>query len=169
MSNAPNEIALRDSIRRSFPAEAYTGRITRYDDADNPEMDDEKELYKALSGRKWTEVPKELLRSQPDGYELLTEEAFAAFLAAWLMDSLENIDGENEVRNFLVYAFSPREGLIPDMTGFKIQRLRCLSPEQRQTLRLLLSEFVERERSSYQKKLASAAVALIDGLGTPER
>jgi|tagenome__1003787_1003787.scaffolds.fasta_scaffold20452846_2 hypothetical protein len=150
--------ALGESIRRSFPPETQTGQITHSDDSDNPDIDEERDLQNALSGRKWTDVPKELLQAQPDGYELLTDEAFVAFLPAWLMHSLENIDGENEIREFVIYAFSP------DMTSFKMQRLRCLSLDQRLTLRSLLAEFAERESSPYLRKLASEAVALIDNL-----
>lgn len=156
---------LRESIRRSFPEEIYTGTITRYDDSKNPDMDEERDLYTALSGRKWTDVPKELLHAQPDGYELLTDEAFVAFFPAWLMHSLENIDGENEIRSFVVYAFSPRHNLVPDMTWFKMQRLRCLNPEQRLTLRSLMSEFARRDSSGFRRKLASEAVALLDSVG----
>ena len=157
--------ALRQSIQRAFPAETYTGRITPYDDRlDNPDLDDEKDLHEALKGRRWTEIPQQLLQNQPDGYVLLTAEAFAAFIAAWLMRSLENIDGENEVRHFVVYAFSPKHDLVPDTTAFVLHRLRALSPEQRETLRSLLMDFAQQDPSAFQRKLASDAVSLIDTL-----
>jgi hypothetical protein len=156
---------LRESILKAFPAKKYEGNITRYDDkVDDPELDDEKELYEALVGRTWAEVPKHLLRNQPDGYELLTDEAFAVFLPAWLMSALENVDGENEVRNFVVYAFSPKHDMTPDTTEFTLRRLRGLSLTQRVTLVSVLREFAEHERNSYRRRLAFEAVALVDGL-----
>ena len=157
---------LRELVRLAFPAEAYTGRITQHDEKlDDPEFDEERALYEALNGRKWTDVPRTLLDSQPDGYVLLTDKAFAAFLAAWLMRSLENIDAENEVRDFVVYAFSPKHDMVPDTTEFILRRLGCLSPEQRATLHSLLMEFAERDPSAFRRKLASQAVALFDSLG----
>ena len=93
---------LRESVRRAFPAETYAGRITRYDDnLDDPELDEEEYLPEGLKERRWTDVPQQLLENRPDGYLRLTDEAFAAYIAAWLIRSLENIEGENEVRDFV--------------------------------------------------------------------
>jgi hypothetical protein len=157
---------LRQSIERAFPAKPYIGKIMPFDEKlDDPEMDEEKELYDALKGRKWTEVPKEILHNQPDAYVLLTDEAFTAFIAAWLMCSLEDMEGENEVRNFLVYAFSPKHDKLPDTTEFVRHQIRALNQEQRHTLRSILLEVAEREPSSFVKRLASEAVALIDTIG----
>jgi hypothetical protein len=164
--------ALRELILHSFPDETYTGKVTPNDGAWLPELteenailDDDKFLYEALKGRKRTEVPTSFIYGQPDGLALLTDEAFVSFLPAWLLCSLENIDGQNEVRNFVVYTFSPRHDLIPDMTWFKTNRIRILNPQQRLSVRSLLAEFVEREASSYLRKHASHAIALIDNLG----
>ena len=153
--------ALREAIRRSFPAERYTGKVTPHDGEWLPELteenailDDHMFLYEALNGRRWTEVPTQLLRNQPDGYVLLTDEAFTAFLPAWLMHSLEGMDAKNEVRDFLVYTFSST-----------LSQFRVLNPEQQLTVRSLLAEFAERESSPYVKKLAFQALALIDRFG----
>jgi hypothetical protein len=157
--------ALRESIRHVFPAETYKGPITPHDDQlDDPDLDEEKDLYEALKGRTWKDVPPSILDNQPDGYVLLTDEAFAAFLAAWLMRSLENMDGENEIRDFVVYTFSPKHDMVPDTTWFILRRLRSLVPEQRHTLHSLLTEFSERDPSAFQRRLASEAVALLDSL-----
>jgi hypothetical protein len=150
-------VALRESIQRSFCAEPYAGRITRFDgkyDPDNEEtavLDDDQALYEALNGRRWTEVPIQLLHNYPDGYVLLTDEAFLAFLPAWLMHSLERIDEENEVRNFVVYSFSST-----------MRQFRVLNPEQQHTVRSILVEFTERGTGQSVRKLATEAVALID-------
>jgi hypothetical protein len=152
---------LRESIRRAFPAETYVGNVTQYDDElsselreDQAILDEEQDLFRALKGRKWTEVPKELFENLPSGYGLLSGEAFVAFLPAWLSRALDDMDGENEVRNFLVYAFT-------DTTG----QLRLLSPEQRSVVRSLLVEFCERGTAPFVRALAVKAVALIDKLG----
>ena len=157
---------LRELIQRTFPAETYSGRITSYDDRlDDPGLDEEKDLYEALKGRRWTEIRQQILDSKPDGYVRLTNEAFAAFIAAWLTRSLDDINGENEVRDFVVYTFSPKHDMVPDTTASTVRQLRAMSPEQRSTLRSLLTEFAKRASSAFQRRLASEAVALINSIG----
>jgi hypothetical protein len=154
---------LRESIRRAFPAETYVGNVTQYDDElsselreDQAILDEEQDLFRALKGRKWTEVPKELLENLPSGYGLLSGEAFVAFLPAWLSRALDDMDVENEVRNFLVYGFD---------TMTILGQLRLLSPEQRSVVRSLLVEFCERGTAPFVRALAVKALALIDKLG----
>lgn len=168
-------VALQDAIRHAFPAIPHAGKITCHDGAWLPELTDENAIhdddmfvYEALSGRVWPEIEKEFLHTQADGYVLLTNEALRAYLGAWLVCSLDNIDSENNVREFLVYAFSP-DHEVPEMTWSKMERLRALNPEQRLVLRSLLSEFAQRERSSFVRKLAIDAVELIDSLHSSSR
>jgi hypothetical protein len=161
--------ALRDSIQRAFPVVAYTGQITRCDGAWLPELteenaihDDDMFVYEALKDQKWTDVPKALLHTQPDGFVLLTDEALVAYLAAWLMCSLDDIEGENEVREFVVYSFSPAD-LTPN-DEFKANRIRALNPEQRLVLRSALAEFARSEPSEFIRQNAVNAVEFIDGV-----
>jgi len=163
---------LRESIRRAFPAEPYVGKVTEYDDElsselreDQAILDEDQYLFRALKGAKWTEVPKQLLENLPDGYELLSDEAFVAFLPAWLARALDDMDSENDVRNFVVYAFSPKTDMVPDTTDRILGRLRLLSSEQRSVVRSLLVEFCERGTAPFVRALAVKAVALIDKLG----
>ena len=63
---------LREMIQRAFPAETYDGVITGYDDRlDDSDLDEEKELYENLKGTKWTDVPQQLIKNKPDGYDAL--------------------------------------------------------------------------------------------------
>ena len=151
---------LRESIRHAFPAERFDGSVTNYDDEvsselteDQEMLDEDQDLFRVLNGRNWTEVPTQLIENLPDGYGLLSDEAFGAFLAAWLWKSLDNIDGENEVRNFLIYAFTSTA-----------RQLRLLSPQQRSVVRSLLVEFSNRGTVPFVRALAAQAVALIDNL-----
>lgn len=156
---------LRKLIRRAFPADIYDGVITKYDEKlEDPELDDEKELFEKLKGKKWTDVPQQFLDSQPDGYLLLVDQAFVAFIAAWLTRSLDNISAENNVRDFVVYSFGPKRNLVPDTTGFIRQRLIALDSRQRDVLHALLKEFAQTDPSAFQRTLALEAVALIDSL-----
>lgn len=160
---------LRNAIRRSFPVVAYEGRITNCDGAWLPELteenaihDDDKIVYEALTGRTWPDIPKEFLRKEPDGFVLLTNEALVAYLAAWLMCALDDMDGENIVREFVIYSFSPSHDQQPDMTPEKIRKLRLLNSEQRATVRSLLAQFGELEPSSFLRRFSISALELID-------
>lgn len=160
-------IALRDAIRRAFPESVYSGRVTRHDGAWLPDLteenaihDDDMFLYEGLTGKKWTEVPKQLLNDFPCGFVLLTDEALVAFLASWLVRSLDK-DAENNVREFLVYSFSPGASSPADL---KMSRLRALSPGQRSTVRSLLAEVARREPSEFIRQHAASAVQLMDSL-----
>lgn len=158
-------LELRQQIQSAFPSYIYEGVVTKYDDKlADPGLDEEKELYETLKGKMWTEVPSQFLDSQPDGYVLLVDDAFAAFIAAWLRRSLDNINGENKVRDFVVYAFGPKRDLVPDTTGLIQQRLIALNGQQRGVLRALLAEFADKGPSAFQRKLASEAAGLIDSL-----
>ncbi len=157
---------LRRAIRQAFPPVSYTGKITRCDGAwlpgmteDNAIHDDDMFVYEALKNRSWNDVPTGFLHEQqPDGFILLADDALPAYLPAWLMYSLDKIDGENTIREYLVYAFSPRD------TIFAGNMLRALSPEQRSVVRSLLAEFARVERSDFIRDHAAAAVKLFDGL-----
>lgn len=164
MNERVNE--LREAILRAFPSEAYDGVITPYDDRlDDPDFDEEQEISEALKGKKWTDVPQPFLEIKPDGYMRLADEALPVFLGAWLIRSLENMKGENEIRDFLIYSFSPKHDMVPDTTEFSLSRLRALSPEQRHVLHSLMMDFAESDPSAFQRKLASEGVALLDSLG----
>jgi len=145
--------SLRRAIGNSFPAEPYLGAITPCDqDGEWPEeLDDDEDLYKTLPGLKWTAVPEELLQRQPSGFGLLTNTAFVAFFAAWLTRALDDIDGENQVREFVVYSFCDN-----------LRQYRILDVNQRSVLRSVLMEFSKRERNRFVREKASEAVALID-------
>jgi hypothetical protein len=148
-------VSLRGSIRHSFPAEPYTGKVTHYDDKWNeyPELDEDRDLYENLNGRRWTDVPQELIRNLPDGYVLLTDQAFVVFLPEWLMVSLEGMEGENIVREFLTYTFSAT-----------MRQFRVLNPEQRLLVRSVLALVAEREPSNFVRGYAAEALVLIDAL-----
>jgi hypothetical protein len=157
--------ALRDSIVRVFPSIPFEGQVTYHDGAWLPELteknaihDDDKFLYEALSGRKWSDVSRDFVYAMPGEFVLLTDEALIAFLAAWLVHSLENFDGRNEVREMFVYAFSP----IGTTRDSRVKRLRALNFDQRALVRSLLVEFGQRERSDFIRRHAASAVELID-------
>jgi hypothetical protein len=64
--------------------------------------------------------------------------------------------------SFVIYSFRPSHDLQPDMTPEKVRQLGLLNLEQRATVRSLLVEFAERERSSFIRKCATSDVEVID-------
>jgi hypothetical protein len=158
--------ALRDSVPRVFPSVVYQGPVTRFDGAWLPELTeenailDDKLLYEALLGRQWSEVPRDIVYAMPSGFCLLANEVLVAFRPVWILCSLENITGENQERDFFIYAFSPSEQASEN--DFTKGMLRALNPDQRSLLRSLLMEFAQREWRAFVAGKASGAVKFID-------
>jgi len=154
--------ALRESVIANFPALSFRGEVTPVDGEWTREnTEDEKALYETLKGRSWKQVPPEFVNSHPDGLNFVTDKAFCCFLPAWLLQTLQNLDGENEVRDFAVYMFNPKhEGNDPPAMIFR--RLALLSPEQRKVARSFMEFFSEAESSGFVRTRAARAVSRID-------
>jgi hypothetical protein len=67
----------------------FEGKITRHDGAWLPELteenaihDDDMFLYEALTGHKWSDIPRRFLYDMAGAFVLLTNEALIAFMAA---------------------------------------------------------------------------------------
>ncbi len=149
--------ALREMLRQAFPTETYDGMVTPYDPGPwTEELDEEQVLYETLKGRSWPDIPSDFLRHYPDAFCLLTPAALAAFFPAWLMYSLENMQGENTVREFLVYTFAP--------PGHSWEHLQPLALQQRWAVRALFAEFAENEPNAFVRAHAAKALARVDEL-----
>jgi hypothetical protein len=142
--------ALKSQIQRAFPDTTFSGSVTPADGASDAELDEERSLYAALRGRKWSEVSEQFVRNNPDGFVLLTDQAFPAFLAAWLMGALVN----SSVREMVVYSFTPK-----DPRGGTEGRLRMLSDAQKSALRGFLSYCAAVEASESIKERVKSAIA----------
>jgi len=148
---------LRDTVREAFPSERYTGPITQHDPGPwTEEADEEQALYETLNGTMWTEISSDFLKAHPDIYLRLTPRAYTAFIAAWLNYSLEHMEGENTVREFLVYTCSP--------PGHCWEVLSPLNPAQRAVVRALMSEVASGEINGKIKENARRALARMDEL-----
>ena len=153
----PQIACLRQTVEEAFPAEKYTGAITQYDPGPwTEELDEEKAIFETLKDKTWLDISPDFLQAYPDAYLLLSPHAYTVFIAAWLRYSLEQMEGENKVREFLIYTCSP--------PGHCWKILSPLSREQRATVRALMSEFANRERSGYIREKAMKALARTDEL-----
>jgi hypothetical protein len=106
MSYTPNDKKspglLQEQIQSAFPESTFSGSITGVDGTADEVLDEEHALYSELRGRKWSEIDASFIRDFPDGFVLLTDEAFVAFIAVWLSCALKDA----AVRQMLVYTFS---------------------------------------------------------------
>lgn len=143
---------LSAKIKVAFPDLAFSGPITGVDGQPNEELDEQQALYGALRGRKWSEIPVSVIESNPDGVVLLTDEAFVAFLPAWLHCALTH----EKVRELMVYAFSPA---VHKSTEGMDRRIRRLTSPQKEALLAFLTYCAEVESSKFVKERARSAVA----------
>jgi hypothetical protein len=143
---------MRKMLYSSFPPAVYLGEITSLDNDPFPQeifegnniYDEEEELYDNLKGKQWTDISDDVIARNEQGYLFLTDEAYAAFLPAWLLRSLDNLGDENRIREYLIYSFGPKAGGYSYPWG-----IANLNKQQRRTLRLFLENFLVYEASSF--------------------
>jgi hypothetical protein len=152
---------LAAAIRAAFPI-CTVEKITPIDDeltgppiedSDGDPYDDSRFLIAALRGITWPQIPKEFLILNPDGYLLMSEEAFVAFLPAWLIQSLEEAQNENKVREFLAYSFN---------NGFHLTS--NLNRQQWSVVHALLQHFAKHDPSSFIRTKAAEAISRMSRL-----
>jgi hypothetical protein len=139
---------LRQTITLAFPPVVFRGGITPMDgEARADEIDDDLDLRDNLRNRAWNEVAAAVIARHAGDLPLLTPEAFAAFLPAWLMRSLENLSGDNKVREFTVYEFCNTDA-HPGLRAHQRIRHSLLNAEQRRVIVdfLVLTSRCERDR-----------------------
>ena len=77
---------LLQELQRVFPPIVVPGRAAPHV---CPECD---EISQALANRAWTEIPRDFLFRNPDVLPLLSEDAYVAYLPAWLREGLLSPD-----------------------------------------------------------------------------
>ncbi|MEJ2653238.1 MAG: hypothetical protein P8173_16020 [Gammaproteobacteria bacterium] len=159
MSHTPNNEnsleSLRAQIQSAFPDFSLSGSITGVDGAADEVLDEEQALYSELRGQKWSDIPASFIRDFPDGFLLLTDEAYVAFLAAWLSCALKDA----EVREMVVYSLSPDAHKRSNWRG---QHIHLLNSSQRKVLQSFLAYCVDIESSKYIKQHAQAALEYVE-------
>jgi hypothetical protein len=116
---------LRDQIREAFPATQFYGPVTSCDCEECTHIREE------LRHKRWDEISTTFLdfTSSPT---LLTPEAFNAFLPAYLLRALDDLDRHSE---FTVYCLCPDN---EDGVSHLLQRARLMNPVQIQAIRAFL-------------------------------
>jgi hypothetical protein len=91
---------VRDQIRLAFPATEYSGPIT------NCDCDECTHLREELGHKSWDQVSAAFLDLTCSPV-LLTQEAFAAFLPAYMLRALDDLSRQSVVLEFTVYSLCP--------------------------------------------------------------
>jgi len=126
--------ALRKAITLAFPPTVLRGLVTPADNEEcAEEIDDNLDLRDHLQSRSWNELSAQIIDRQAGGLPVLTPDAFAAFLPAWLMRSLDGFGGDNEVREFTVYELC-RSDAHPALLNYQRIRHALLNREQRKAV-----------------------------------
>lgn len=135
---------IRNSILEAFPEGPFVGRVTPADEISGEHFEEERDLYREFYGKTWTEIPSSIIHSYAYSLPLLTEEAFVAFLPAWLRAALTDSD----VRESLVHAFS--KDSQKDDCSFLNGRMERLNTLQR---KVILDFFTHAQASESSKGL----------------
>lgn len=95
------ESELREEIRATFPSETFHGTVTEC------KCEECTDISTYLRGRAWTDVSDEFVRltCSPN---LLTNEAFHAFVPAYLLRALDGLTERHDVvLEFTIYNLTP--------------------------------------------------------------
>ncbi len=149
--------SLLATLRGAFPDDIFAGPVTADVGPEDEDREEELTLGSELAGKKWSEVPAALVKVYPDGMALLTDQAFAAFLPAWLAVAL----GDGEVREMLAYHFSPA---VHGPSERSDRRIRQLTPSQREALIAFFAHCADVEHSKFVKAHAQHALRYVMGL-----
>jgi len=148
---------VKDEIDAAFPDVNFTGQITSVDGRLDEELDEEQGLYEFLKQRRWSEVDQAFIEGNPDGIELLTDDAFAAFLPAWLSRALVS----DFVRPSVVLTFSTDIERSPYWTETMGRRMGLLTVSQKATLLSFLTHCFDIETLGLAKKDVRSAIAYV--------
>ena len=157
---------LRQMILRSFPPSFYFGIVVAGGDggpwipSTQGDPADDEDLFRMLKHSRWTDVPADFIEQHLGAFVLLTESAFAAFIPAWLIFSLEN---NLKGAEFVAHTFAPPAGTT-QIRPLSIEMFRALNPQQSRTLHAFLQITAAHDRSHLIREQALAAADAIDKL-----
>jgi hypothetical protein len=120
---------LRRQIREAFPPVKFHGSVTTCD------CEECLDLRKALAGQRWDEVPTAFLDFTCSPV-LLDAEAFQAFLPAYMLRGLDDLNDQRVVLEFTVYSLCPEQ--YPRNSDYVAQRAASVTPAQVQAIRSFL-------------------------------
>jgi Family of unknown function (DUF6714) len=153
---------LRREIHEAFPAAAFGGAVTLADGETNDDFSDERALYDAFHGKRWTEIPVSFVVSFAYALPLLTKDAFVSFLPAWLDTALSN----SEVRDALLHSLAKEIGA--ETSSFMKGRVSNLNDQQMKSLVQVLEHTVKVEAGKSMAGEAQLALKFVRSLCAKE-
>jgi Family of unknown function (DUF6714) len=155
-----NRDNLREQLREAFPSVAFSGPITPVDSSNDEQYEDERQLQGVLRARSWTGVPSAFITTYADSLPLLTREAFAAFLPAWLNCGL--VDAS--VREAVVSVFD--KGRAGEPSDFTDNRVKLLTSVQREAVKAVLTYFASFDGPIPLREEIQRCIAYLDSFGS---
>jgi hypothetical protein len=131
---------VRGLIRRAFPDVVYSGSITPVDGKTGEDYDEYEALHDALRGKTWSEIQSSFIQGNAYGLVLLTDEAFVAYLPAWLTEGV----ADRQVSDALVSTFYPDPAKDQ---GRMNRRMQQMNSAQVEALCAFLALFVQNKFS----------------------
>jgi hypothetical protein len=146
--------SVQAKIRSAFPDFVYSGPITSADGKTGEDYDETEALYNELYGKSWSEISVPFIRGYADGLFLLTVEAFAAYLPAWLIEGI----ADPQVGEVMVYTFCPEHGKDRQRMDSRMERLNSM---QKEALSAFLAYCYQTNSSKYLRDCAEQALAYV--------
>jgi len=155
---------LHEMVFASFPPVTYYGTVVAGGDEGpwpGDETDDE-DLFRMLKQRRWTDIPADFINRHLGAFVLLTAQAFATFIPAWLVFSIDN---NFKGAEFVAYTFAPTDLDGPThIRPLSVEMFRVLTPLQRRTLHLFLQAAAAHFSATPLGNHALAASDTVDSL-----
>jgi hypothetical protein len=122
-------ITVRQAIEAAFEAKPFNGPIVR------PRFWDEemRGIHSAFFGKSWREVTSEVVEAQWDNLPLLSAEAQAYYIPAYILATLENPEGNHVISTLMTLEH------IQVFEGYTVQQCRAVV----EFLRWIISELPE--------------------------
>jgi hypothetical protein len=158
---------LSQRILDAFPPVTYKGTVVAGGDqgpwvpAPSGLPSDDEDLFRMLKHSRWTGIPADFIDDHLGAFVLLTAPAFAAFIPAWLIYSLQN---NLKGAEFIVYTFAPIDPSSTQIRPLSIEMFRALTPPQSRILHTFLQLTASYGRSSPVREQALTAADAIEKL-----
>ena len=134
MTTTSGLAALRADVLRTF---GTATRPPEFQIAPH-ECEECQQLSADLAGVEWTAMPDALIEGNPSGLSLLSPEAYAYFLPAYVLYALDHFTSESLAAEMTVYGLAYNEPANEDMADWQRERLKFITAEQLDVLQRFL-------------------------------
>jgi hypothetical protein len=126
----------RAQLISAFPPQPFYGQIAAC------ECGECNALRQELRGKRWDQIPSEFVDFNSGSLPLLEPDALVAFLAAWLLRSMEKLDAKSVLAEFTQYFLCPGSD---DEDGWNetriVEMVKLFDSAQRSLVCVFLQQF----------------------------